>query len=141
VVYSSSPFLEPAAERWKDQFNENAKTFAVWNTFPELNHNETVGWGLDPSLAGRLHVILLRDRAEPPRLAHRVEITRALAFHRAAGVDEIRSEGEGRLARLLSVMMYGDVVSWTLALLRGVDPTPVPVIDQLKQRLAETGAG
>src|SRR5207247_5124607 len=61
VIYSAVPFLEPAAERWKDQFNENAKTFAVWNTFPELNHNETVGWGLDDALARLLHVILLRS--------------------------------------------------------------------------------
>lgn len=140
VVYSASPFLEPAAQRWKDQFNENAKTFAAWNTFPELNHNETVGWGMDEALARSIHVIILRDRAEPPRLAQRVAITKDLAFRRAAGVDEIQSEGEGKLARLLSSIMTGDMTSWYLAVLRGVDPTPVPVIDELKKRLAETGA-
>lgn len=137
VIYSSSPFLEPVAERWKDQCNENAKTFAVWNTFPELNHNETVGWGLDEVLARVIHVIILRDRKEPARLAQRVAITKELAFGRAAGVDEISSEGEGKLARLLSAILYGDFVSWYLALLRGVDPTPVAVIDDLKRRLAD----
>lgn len=138
VIYSSSPFLEPAAERWKDQCNENAKAFAVWNTFPELNHNETVGWGLDEALARLIHVIILRDRKEPRRLAQRVAITRDLAFGRAAGVEEIYSEGDGKLARLMSAILYGDFISWYLALLRGVDPTPVEVIDELKQRLAET---
>lgn len=140
VVYSSSPFLEPAAQRWKDQFNENAKTFAVWNTFPELNHNETVGWGLDDALARMIHVIILRDRHDPARLGQRVAVTRELAFTRAAGLEEIQSEGDGKVSRLLSVIAYGDLVSWYLALLRGVDPTPVPVIEDLKQRLAESGA-
>ncbi len=141
VIYSAVPFLEPAAERWKDQFNENAKQFAVWNTFPELNHNETVGWGLDPALARVLHVILLRDASEPERLALRAAITRDLALSRAAGIDEVRAAGSGKLARLLSVILIGDYTSWYLALLRNVDPTPVPVIDELKRRLAAPGAG
>ncbi len=136
VVYSAVPFLEPAAERWKDQFNENSKTFAVWNTFPELNHNETVGWGLDAALARLLHVIILRDAAEPERLARRVTTTRDLAFAKAGGMDEVRAAGTGKLARLLSAVLIGDLVSWYLALLRGVDPTPVAVIDELKKRLA-----
>lgn len=136
VVYSGVPFLEPAAERWKDQFNENAKAFAVWNTFPELNHNETVGWGLDDALARVLHVIILRDAGEPDRLAVRVAITRDIALSRAAGMDEVRAAGTGKLARLLSTVLIGDFVSWYLALLRDVDPTPVAVIDELKRRLA-----
>jgi glucose/mannose-6-phosphate isomerase len=140
VVYSAAPFLEPAAQRWKDQFNENAKTFAVWNTFPELNHNETVGWGLDPALARIIHVIILGDPQDPARLRQRVAITKELAFRKAAGLDEITGEGDGAVSRMLSVIAYGDLVSWYLALLRGVDPTPVPVIDTLKRRLAEEGA-
>jgi glucose/mannose-6-phosphate isomerase len=137
LIYSSSPSLEPAAQRWKDQINENAKTLAAWNTFPELNHNETVGWGLDPDLARRCHVVILRDPREPARLARRVAITRDLAFIRAAGVDEVWARGRGVLARLCSMILVGDFVSWYLALLRGVDPTPVPVIDELKRRLAQ----
>ncbi|MDQ7820536.1 MAG: bifunctional phosphoglucose/phosphomannose isomerase [Armatimonadota bacterium] len=137
LIYSATPLLEPAAQRWKDQINENAKTLAAWNTFPELNHNETVGWGLDPDLARRCHVVILRDPREPPRLARRVAITRDLAFCRAAGVDEVWARGRGLLARLCSIIVVGDFVSWYLALLRGVDPTPVPVIDELKRRLAQ----
>lgn len=140
VIYSATPFLEPAAQRWKDQFNENSKAFASWNTFPELNHNETVGWGLDDALARTLHVIILRDSDEPRRLAQRVGITRELAFDKAAGVDEVRAQGRGKLARLLSVILIGDFVSWYLAMLRGVDPTPVPVIEELKRRLADETA-
>jgi glucose/mannose-6-phosphate isomerase len=135
VVYSASPFLEPVAQRWKDQFNENAKTFAVWNTFPELNHNETVGWGVDGALARLIHVIILHDHAQSARLSQRVTITKEIAFHRAGGMDEFTSEGESKLPRLLSLILLGDLVSWHLAIKRDVDPTPVRVIDELKRRL------
>lgn len=136
VIYSATPFLEPVAQRWKDQLNENAKTFAVWNTFPELNHNETVGWGVDGSLARLIHVIILHDRAQPARLSQRVAITKEIAFHRAGGLDEFTSEGEHKLSRLLSLILLGDLMSWNLAIKRDVDPTPVAVIDELKRRLA-----
>jgi glucose/mannose-6-phosphate isomerase len=136
VIYSAAPLLEPVAQRWKDQFNENAKTFAVWNTFPELNHNETVGWGLDAPLAGLIHVIILNDRTQPVRLSQGVAITKEIAFHRAGGLDEFTSEGEHKLTRLLSLILLGDLVSWNLAIKRDIDPTPVSVIDELKRRLA-----
>ena len=136
VIYSATPFLEPVAQRWKDQLNENAKTFAAWNTFPELNHNETVGWGVDGSLAGLIHVIILHDRLQPARLGQRVAITKELAFHRAGGLDEFTSEGEHKLSRLLSLILLGDLVSWNVAIKRDVDPTPVAVIDELKRTLA-----
>ena len=136
VIYSATPFLEPVAQRWKDQLNENAKTFAAWNTFPELNHNETVGWGVDGSLARLIHVIILHDRAQPARLSQRVAITKEIAFHRAGGLDEFVSEGEHKLSRLLSLILLGDLASWHLAIKRDVDPTPVSVIDELKRRLA-----
>ena len=136
VIYSATPFLEPVAQRWKDQLNENAKTFAAWNTFPELNHNETVGWGVDASLARLIHVIILHDRLQPARLGQRVAITKELAFHRAGGLDEFTSEGEHKLSRLLSLILLGDLVSWNVAIKRDVDPTPVAVIDELKRTLA-----
>lgn len=136
VIYSATPFLEPAAQRWKDQLNENAKTFAVWNTFPELNHNETVGWGVDPSLAAHLAVVILHDPQESDRLRARVAITKDLAFRAAGSIDEVTAEGSSRLARLLSIIAVGDLASVELAYRREVDPTPVTVIEALKQRLA-----
>jgi len=83
-----------------------------------------------------LHVIILRDAVEPPRLALRAAITRDLALSRAGGLDEVHAAGTGKLARLLSAVLIGDFVSWYLAVLREVNPTPVAVIDELKKRLA-----
>ena len=137
AIYAASPGLEGAARRWKCQFNENSKTLATWNAFPELNHNETVGWGALPTLASHFAVVVLLDGTEPARLVRRIGLTADLALGPAAGVHEIRGRGKGRLARLLSLVFIGDLVSIYLAYLRGVDPAPVEIIDAIKQGLRE----
>lgn len=135
VVYASSSQFEPVAHRWKTQINENSKIFACWNAFPELNHNETVGWEGVRGGHPRLHAVLLRDRDEGARNALRVEITRELLARRAGGITEVWSQGNGLLTRLLSLVLFGDLVSVYLALLTGVDPTPVEIITEIKRRL------
>jgi glucose/mannose-6-phosphate isomerase len=139
VVYAASRFAKPAALRWKCQINENSKVYAVWNSFPELNHNETVGWALSGQPDGLFEVVVLRDVSDPPRLALRVESTREIALGGAAGVHEVHSEGTEPLARLMSLILFGDLASVYLAYLNEVDPYPVPVIDELKRRLGEAG--
>jgi glucose/mannose-6-phosphate isomerase len=136
-VYGASTALGAVAYRWKCQFNENAKTLAHWGAFPEVSHNETVGW-TDGAAAGRTVVVLLREPDEPDERRQRIEATREVAFAGAAAVEEVVARGEGRLSRLLSLVLLGDFTSVYLALLRGVDPTPVPVIDEVKRRLSGT---
>jgi len=136
AVYAGSPGLESVARRWKCQFNENSKMLAIWNAFPELNHNETVGWGAPPEIAALVSVVLLLDGTEPARLLRRIRLTCDLAFRGAGGVHEVRASGTGRLARLLSLVFWGDLVSIYLAYCRGVDPTPVETIDAIKERLS-----
>lgn len=135
VVYALSRLTEPVALRWKTQLNENSKVFAVHNAFPELNHNETVGWALAGQPDGMLTVVVLRDPGDPSRLVQRLEITREIAFHKAAGYHEVWSRGDGALSRLVSLVFFADLVSVYLAYLNGVDPYPVTVIDELKRRL------
>jgi glucose/mannose-6-phosphate isomerase len=137
AVYGASPGLEAAARRWKCQFNENSKTLATWNVFPELNHNETVGWGAPAGLASHFAVVLLLDGTEPPQLARRLRLTADLALGPAAGIHEVSARGTGRLARLFSLVSMGDLVSIYLAYLRGVDPMPVEIIDAIKEGLRE----
>jgi glucose/mannose-6-phosphate isomerase len=137
AVYAASPGLEAAARRWKCQINENSKTLATWNMFPELNHNETVGWGAPPALASRFAVVMLLEGTEPAHLLRRIKLTADLALGPASGVHEVRARGRGRLARLLSLVFIGDLVSVYLAYLRGIDPTPVEIIDAIKHGLRE----
>jgi len=137
-VVMAGPFLAPAARRWKTQLNENAKVLARAEQFPELDHNDLVGWDSDPA-AARCSVVVLRDEREDPRLARRMEAAKRLGLARARRVLEVRSRGKGALARLLSTVLVGDLASIHLAFLRGVDPAPVDVIERLKRELAGRG--
>jgi glucose/mannose-6-phosphate isomerase len=135
VVYAAGPDAEPAAHRWKCQFNENSKTVAAWNVFPELAHNEVVGWAAAADIAGLLEVILLFTGTESERTRRLVAAASETMPGAADGVPEIVGCGESRLARLLSLVLIGDLTSVYLAYLRGVDPTPVEAITALKQRV------
>lgn len=137
VVYGFSGLTDMVAFRWKCQFNENTKIPAIWNTFPELNHNETVSWELLETVSENFALILLRDRDESPQIKRRIEITRELIEEKFGGVEVLWAEGVSRLAKMLSLIYLGDFVSVYLALLYEIDPSPVERINILKKRLAE----
>ncbi|MBA7491520.1 hypothetical protein ES702_02067 [subsurface metagenome] len=137
VVYSSSEYFEPVALRWKDQFNENSKVFAIWNLFPELNHNEIVGWEILEEITKNFIIILIRDRDDFERIKVRMDITKSIIKKKVSGINEVWSEGSSLLARIFSLIYLGDFISFYLAILNGVDPTPVKMIDLLKKELAK----
>ncbi|MBI3997996.1 MAG: bifunctional phosphoglucose/phosphomannose isomerase [Armatimonadetes bacterium] len=136
VVYAATPTTAPVAYRWKTQLNENAKVFALWNAFPELSHNEVVGWE-GVQAAGAPFVVILRDEDDGPRAAREVEAAKAVSLSRARGVEEVWSQGMGLLTRLMSLVLFGDFVSAYLAVLRGIDPTPIQRITEMKRRLQD----
>jgi glucose/mannose-6-phosphate isomerase len=138
LIYGVQDFSDVVAYRWRTQFNENSKVLAGHQAFPELNHNEIVGWQGPLSSAPEPWVVLLRDRQELGRIAQQIEITKAFLQERAAGITEVWAQGQARLARLFSLLYTGDFTSYYLALLRGVDPKPVEAIDRLKARLASS---
>jgi glucose/mannose-6-phosphate isomerase len=138
VVYGFS-FYRSVAQRFKTQFNENSKVPAKWEFFPELNHNEIVGWEEIGSLSEHFSVILIRDVDEPIEICQRIEITKELIHEKTVRLYEIWSKGKSRLAKMCSTVCVGDFTSVYLALLHGVDPTPVRTIGLLKERLTRTG--
>src|SRR5205807_6801282 len=141
VIYGSQGERGLVAYRWKTQINENAKAYAVSNVFPELNHNETVGWSGSHGQGipeATLRVCILRDEREPSAIKRRVELTKTGLQTHADGTDEVWAAGERALARMLSLVYVGDFASCYLAYAYGEDPTPVKVIDWLKSELAKT---
>lgn len=139
VIYGAGAWRAVVAARWKGQFNENAKNIAYWNAFPELNHNETVGWEAPSKVTHLVHNVILRDADESVRLARRVEVTRQIMEPAVEGFTEIGAEGRSALTRMFSLVYTGDFVSYYLSVLNGIDPTPVKVIDRLKAELAKLG--
>jgi glucose/mannose-6-phosphate isomerase len=139
-VYKSAPCIYGAgpttavARRWKTQLNENAKLPAFWAELPEADHNELVGWGGADSV-GKFIAIFLEDADQHPRVSRRIELTAAAVEATGAGALRLESHGSNRIERLLSHVMLGDLASIYLAVLRGVDPTPVEAIERLKAEL------
>ena len=125
------------AHRLKTQFNENSKVPSKYDVFPELNHNETVGWEAPEIITKQFSVILIRDPEEPPEIRKRIDTTTSLAFNRTKKVLEIGAEGDGKLAKMFSVLCIGDFASVYLAVLQSKDPTPVKIIDRVKRELAK----
>jgi glucose/mannose-6-phosphate isomerase len=125
----------PIAYRWKTQINENAKTPCFCAELPELDHNEIVGWHGAREL-GRFSAVFLDDSDLHPRIRQRIELTRGLIEAEAAATYRIETIGESATERLISLVLLGDLTSLYLAVLRGVDPTPVAMLDRLKNALA-----
>ena len=137
LVYSSGAIGATAAQRWKTQVNENAKTPAFWALHPELCHNEVQGWGQHGDVTRQVFTIVkLRHDAEHPQVMRRFELVEDLLREVVAGMEEVRAVGEGDLAQLLDLVIYGDFVSLYLASQEGLDPGPVPVLVELKRGLA-----
>jgi len=137
-LYAGTARTGPVATRMRQQLNENAKMLGHSATVPELNHNEIVGWERSDALSGPATVVLLRDVEDAPATRTRLSLTGECAAARGAAVHEVESVGGSRLARLASLVQFGDYVSLYLALLNGVDPTPITSIDEFKRRLAVT---
>ncbi len=136
VIWGATGTTEVVAQRWKGQINENAKAPAYWNVFPELNHNEIVGFEYPLEILNKIHVIILRDKRDHPRVQKRIEITKGIIKDVVDGFTEVWASGEGDLARLFSLIYTGDYASLYLAALYGIDPGPVKVIDYLKWELS-----
>ncbi|MFA4884372.1 MAG: bifunctional phosphoglucose/phosphomannose isomerase [Desulfotomaculaceae bacterium] len=140
VIWGCTGTTEVVAQRWKGQINENAKAPAYWNVFPELNHNEIVGLQFPVELLKKIHVIILRDEQDHPRVQKRIEITKGVIKDVVDGYTEVWASGDNALSRLFSLIYTGDYASVYLAALYGIDPGPVRVIDFLKRELQDSEA-
>lgn len=137
LIWGATATSEIAAQRWKGQINENSKSLAFYNLFPELNHNEIVGFEMPEDLLKRLVVIILRDQNDHDQVKKRMQITAEVIKGKINKVIEVWPQGNSFLARYYSLAYIGDYTSYYLALEYGINPTPVKVIDFLKTALAD----
>jgi glucose/mannose-6-phosphate isomerase len=135
VIHGAGPTVA-VARRWRTQINENAEAPAFWSELPEANHNEICGWPRGRALAP-FAGIFLEDPDQHPRIQRRIELTAAELERAGAPALRITARGETRLERVLSLVMLGDLVSVHLALLDGIDPTPVEALVRFKEALSD----
>lgn len=141
-VYVASNTLAFAAKNFKIQTNENAKAPAFWNEFPELNHNEMLGFSqlahhFPDSLRPRLHVVMLRNDDDHPRTKTRMDITADLYHEWGAEVSHFAIEGKTLLEKLVYASTAGLWTGYYLAELYGIDPVPVGGVENFKKKLEE----
>lgn len=136
VVIYTGPVLAPAGYKWKINFNENSKNVAWCNRLPEFNHNEFLGWTSHP-VDKPYAVIDLRSRLENLRIQKRFEITERLLSGRRPAPIVVAVEEDNSLKAILWAILLGDFVSLYLALLNGLNPSPVELIEKLKVELAK----
>jgi glucose/mannose-6-phosphate isomerase len=137
LVYGSEGLLESVAMRWKTQINENSKWPCFWNVFPELDHNEIVGYEIENSMNRQVKIVYLQDKEGSLRVEQRREITRKIIENKVAEFIVCPTKGKGKMARMFSLIYLGDLASYYLAILNKVDPSPVACIEDLKKELAK----
>jgi glucose/mannose-6-phosphate isomerase len=140
VIYSGSSQFEVVAARLRSQLSENSKVLASSFSFPEIIHNEVMGWNNPRRLLKNFAVIMLRDSKMDARVIRAMELVKGMLKKDAVEVYELCSKGEGLLSRILSLVYAGDYLSFYLAMLYGVDPAPTERIDYLKKELKGNAA-
>jgi len=134
ILYASG-LLAPVARRWKTLLNENAKLLATWDEMPELNHNAVVGFEQAEDVWRRSIVIQLRSDYDHPRVSQRFDITTRLMLEAGINQDTVRATGKSALAQVMSLVQFGDWVSYYAAIMTGIDPTPTDALDWIKAEL------
>lgn len=136
VIYGAGITSE-VAHRWKTQLNENSKAWAFYEIFPELNHNAVVGYQFPKELSSKMVVVMLHSSHLPNQILRRYQITCQILKEAGIGYHLIDGLGKSDLAQMMSLVLFGDYVSYYLAMLNQIDPTPVKAIDFLKGELGK----
>ena len=137
VIYGAE-ILSEVAQRWKGEFNENSKSWAFFESFPELNHNAVVGYEFPPEAKERLFVFMLRSSSLNSRNLLRYEVTARLLAKAGIAHEFVEARGKSALAQVLSLLHLGDYASFYLSMLNEVDPTSTDAINFVKQHLAQS---
>lgn len=137
IVYAGPTLMDVVATRWKSQVCENAKSMAFANLYPEFNHNELVGWTKLPIEKKEHFIVLnLRGADDHEKVSARMDVVKRLIEEQDIMVIDLYASGETEMQRVFNLIQMGDFVSYYLAILSDVDPSPVDIIESLKKELA-----
>jgi len=136
VIYSYCKYRSVGL-RFKTQINENCKLPARCDVFPELDHNEIMGWEASKQIIKHYTLILLRGLEEPREVKTRIEVLKEKFFKKARSVIEINAQGQTALARIFSLLFTADMISLYLSVLHQRDPVASKTFLILKYEVAE----
>jgi glucose/mannose-6-phosphate isomerase len=136
VIYSVSDFTSSVGTRFKGQINENSKLHAFSNLFPEMNHNEIIGWETIDDKQLKCKAVFIYDESYNNRVKKRFEIVSDLIKQTGTEIITLKSDQEEYKLRLMDLIFLGDFISYYLAIIRGYDPSTIKNINYLKEKLA-----
>jgi len=134
LVTYAGPLLWPVANKMKICMNENAKNVAWTYSYPEFSHNEFIGWSSHP-VDKPFAVVEIRSNLEHPRVQKRFEITERMLSGMRPAPLVIKPEGESLPMQIFWTSVFCDFVCTYVALLNGVNPTPVDLVEKFKDEL------
>lgn len=137
VIYSTADLTSSVGNRFKCQINENSKMHAFHNAFPELNHNEIIGWETYDERVAKLKAVFIEEATTHPQIKKRFAITSELLTKAGVEIISLSSAEASFQERLLDLIYLTDWISYYLAIQRGKDPSEIDYIYLLKKRLAE----
>jgi glucose/mannose-6-phosphate isomerase len=135
-VFIGAEALAPVAYRWRTQVNENAKSWAISDELPEMNHNAQAGYGLPRRIVPLLYAVFLRQESMHPRLRLRVDATLDEMSHAGVSGEVVQVPGRHILEEMMWAVHFGDYVSYYLGLLNDVHPSLTPSLTRMKEHLA-----
>lgn len=135
AIFYGGALTAPVAYKWKISWNENGKNVAFWNELPEFNHNEFIGWTSHP-VEKPFAVFDIVSNLEHPQILKRFEVSDRLLSGMRPKSTVINLAGETAIKQMLWGSILADYVSIYLAILNGIDPMPVALIEKLKHELA-----
>src|SRR3990170_1294869 len=137
IIYGYGPYRSVGL-RFKTQVNENCKVPARFDVFPELNHNEIMGWEASKTILKHYTLVLLRSLDEPEEVRTRIDVLKEKFFQKKAkSVLEISAQGENLLARMLHLLFTADMISLYLSVLHRRDPVASQTFQILKYEVTE----
>ncbi len=138
VIYASRR-NETLAWNWKIKLNETGKVPAFHNVFPELNHNEMTGFDVTSKsrhLSRGLHFVILKDRADHPKIQKRMQVVEKLYKQRKFPVSVVEIQGKTRLEKLFTTLLIGDWLALHTAQLYDLESEQVPMVEEFKKMIA-----
>jgi len=138
ITIMGSDLMAPVARRWKGQLNEIAKAGANFEFLPEADHNTLAGtMNHQETLNAHTITLFLRADSDHPRNRLRSDLTRQAFMLEGMNTDHVDARGKAPLAQIWTTILFGDYMAYYLAMAYGVDPTPIPVLEDLKRAMAE----
>lgn len=140
IIYASNKY-KALPYIWKVSFNENSKSPAFCNYFPELNHNEMEGMAHEKESKHHkqpiFHLLILQDKnSDHPRILKRMKATKDL-LHKNSGLDAefIELNKKDLLVKVFSNYILSQWTSYYLALEYETDPSPVNTVEEFKKKI------